>query len=258
MISRNNYNLAGKTVIVTGAGSGIGRAIARAFLEQGANVVVAARRLETLEETVEGFPPENWATVVADVGKRADVDALVDASITAFGSLDVFVNNAGTYVPGPIEDLADDEWRGMMSTNLDGFYYGVQAALPHLVTSHGNIVVISSVSGLRGDWGQAAYNATKGALNAMLQSLALDLGEKGIRVNGVAPAFTQTAVTAGMGSDEATLAPFINRIALGRPGQPEDIAPAVLFLASEDAHYITGAILPVDGGTSASTGQPHT
>jgi meso-butanediol dehydrogenase/(S,S)-butanediol dehydrogenase/diacetyl reductase len=257
VIAKNTYPFAGSTVIVTGAGSGIGQAIARAFLEQGANVAVAARRVEQLEETVAGFPAERTLVVPADVGKRSDVEAMVAATIERFGALNVFVNNAGAYKNGPIENVTDDDWRMLMSTNLDGLYFGVQAALPHLEASGGNIVVVSSVSGLRGDWGQAAYNATKGAINAFIQSLALDFGARGIRVNAVAPAFTLTAATAGVGTDEESLAPFVNRIPLGRPGRPDDIAPAVLFLASLDAAYITGAILPVDGGTSASTGQPH-
>lgn len=133
-----------------------------------------------------------------------------------------------------------------------------QAVLPELAKTGGNVVAVGSVSGLRGDWGQAAYNATKAAVMNFIQSIALDWGSRGVRLNSVAPAFTFTEATAGVGRDEATLRPFVNRIALGRPGEPTDIAPAVLFLASEDADYITGTTLAVDGGTTASTGQPHT
>lgn len=113
------------------------------------------------------------------------------------------------------------------------------------------------MSGLRGDWEQPGYNATKGAVNVLAHSLALDLRARGIRVNAVAPAFTKTDMTDSMGVSDSELEVFVNRIALGRPGTPKDITPAVLFLASPDARYITGAILPVDGGTSASTGQAH-
>ena len=124
-------------------------------------------------------------------------------------------------------------------------------------SSSASKVAITSVSGLRGDWRQAAYNATKHAVTGFVRSLALDWGERGVRVNAVAPAFTLTEMTAGLASTPQQLAPFVDRIALGRPGLPEDVAPAVLFLASEDAAYVTGAVLTVDGGTSASTGQPH-
>jgi len=113
------------------------------------------------------------------------------------------------------------------------------------------------VSGERGDWGQAAYNATKAAISNFVRSLALDWGAEGVRLNAVAPAFTLTELTEGVGRDPESLAPLVNRIALGRPGEPEDVAPAVLFLASDAARYVTGVVLPVDGGTSASTGQAH-
>ncbi|PPF76595.1 3-oxoacyl-ACP reductase [Subtercola sp. Z020] len=257
MPETNRYAFAGKTVIVTGAGSGIGRAIARAFLANDANVVVSGRRVDALHETVSGFPDDRTLVVPADVAVRGDVDALVAAAVERFGALDVMVANAGVYVGGEFADLTVDEWTLLKGTNIDGVVHSVQAALPHLLASGGNVVAVSSVSGLRGDWGQAAYNATKGAINAMLQSLALDLGGRGVRANAVAPAFTLTEMTNHMATTPEALAPFTNRVALGRPGTPDDIAPAVLFLASADAAYITGVILPVDGGTTASTGQPH-
>ena len=126
-----------------------------------------------------------------------------------------------------------------------------------LENSGGNVVVVGSVLGLRGDWGQAAYNATKAAIMNFVQSLALDFGPRGVRFNAVVPALTITDITKDVEDDEEALAAAVNRIALGRPGRPADIAPAVLFLASADAAYITGAWLAVDGGTSASTGQAH-
>lgn len=173
------------------------------------------------------------------------------------GRLDVFVNNAATYSVQDVTDLSPEQWDGFRSTNIDAFVRLVQAVLPELEKTGGNVVNVGSVSGLRGDWGQAAYNATKAAVMNFVQSIALDWGPRGVRLNSVAPAFTETDATAGVGRDEESLRPFVNRIALGRPGQPEDIAPAVLWLASEDAAYVTGATLAVDGGTTASTGQPH-
>jgi meso-butanediol dehydrogenase / (S,S)-butanediol dehydrogenase / diacetyl reductase len=256
-IAANIYPYDQKTVLVTGTGTGIGRAIARAFLEQGANVVVCGRTPETLRETISDFPAERTHVVPGDVTVRADVQSIVQQTIDRFGSLDVLISNAGAWFGGLIDDLADGEWRRLISTNLDSFYYLVQAALPHVLASSGNIVAISSVAGLRGDWNQAAYNATKGALNTMVQSLALDLGGRGVRVNAIAPAFTLTQLTIERLSTPELLAPYNNRIGLGRPAEPEDIARATLFIASPDAGYITGVILPVDGGTSASSGTPH-
>ncbi len=153
--------------------------------------------------------------------------------------------------------MTTEEWTSIRSTNVDGFVTLAREVLPELEQTRGNVVVVGSVSGLRGDWGQSAYNATKALVMNFVQSLALDYGPKGVRLNTVAPAFTITPITEAITEDEQLLGRFTNRVALGRPGTPEDIAPAVLFLASADAGYITGATLAVDGGTTASTGQPH-
>jgi meso-butanediol dehydrogenase / (S,S)-butanediol dehydrogenase / diacetyl reductase len=256
-MTANTYDLAGRTVLVTGGGSGIGRAIAEAFLANGANVAVAGRRRENLEETVAGHSEESTLVVEADVSDDASAAAMVAAVVDRFGSLDVVVNNAAAYTNGEFVDLGLDEWQAIRSANIDGFVHVARHALPELERSGGNLVVVGSVSGMRGDWGQAAYNATKAAIMNFVQSLALDYGPRGVRLNAVAPAMTYTPVTAGAADDPETLAKAENRVALGRIGQPEDVAPAVLFLASDDARYITGAWLAVDGGTSASTGQAH-
>lgn len=249
------FDFSGSVVLVTGAGSGIGQAIADAFLQAGATVVLTGRRVDRLEQTLAGR--DNGVTKALDVSDGAAVRTVVDEVVRELGHLDVVVSNAGGYLNGPLTDVTDEAWAGMRATNVDGLFHLAKATLPHLSSSGGTLVAVSSVSGERGDWGQAAYNATKSAVSGFVRSLALDWGAQGVRVNAVAPAFTFTEVTAGMGRDEATMAPFVNRIALGRPGEPVDIAPAVLFLASPQAGYITGVVLPVDGGTSASTGQPH-
>ena len=253
----NDYAFTGKTVLVTGGGSGIGRAIAQAFLDNGANVAISGRRRDKLDAVLEGRPEERTLAIEADVADDASAKAMVDAVVERFGALDVLVNNAAAYFNGPFEAMTLDAWEAIRSTNVDGFVHVVRHCIGPLEKSKGNVVVVGSVSGLRGDWEQAAYNATKAAIMNFVQSLALDYGPRGVRFNAVAPALTITDLTKDVEDDEKALAAAVNRIALGRPGQPTDIAPAVLFLASDDAAYVTGAWLPVDGGTSASTGQAH-
>ena len=256
-MTHNTYDFDGAVVLVTGGGSGIGRAIARAFLDNGATVAVVGRRADKLEETLAGYDDDRVLALTADLSDRTAAAEVVETVVGKLGRLDVFVNNAARYAPQEFTDLAADEWDAFRSTNIDAFVFLTQAVLPELEKTGGNVVAVGSVSGLRGDWGQAAYNATKAAVMNFVQSIALDWGPRGVRLNSVAPAFTRTEATAAVGTDEESLRPFVNRIALGRPGQPEDIAPAVLFLASRDASYVTGTTLAVDGGTTASTGQPH-
>jgi len=256
-MTHNTYAFNDKVVLVTGGGSGIGQATARAFLDNGASVAVVGRRREKLDETLSGYDGARTLAVQADIADAEQAAGVVSTVVEHFGRLDVFVNNAATFSAQQFTDLSADDWDAFRRTNIDAFVHLAQKALPELERTGGNVVAVGSVSGLRGDWGQAAYNATKALVMNFVQSLALDYGPKGVRLNAVAPAFTLTEATAGVGTDEASLRPFVNRIALGRPAQPDDIAPAVLFLASEDARYVTGAWLAVDGGTSASTGQPH-
>ncbi|GAB2929045.1 SDR family oxidoreductase [Rhodococcus aerolatus] len=257
-MKNTTHDFTDTVVLVTGGGTGIGAAITTAFLDAGATVAITGRRRERLEQTLAPYPAERTAALAADVSDGGEVRALVADVLERFGRIDVVISNAGGHVAGEITDVDDEAWEALRTTNVDGFFHLAKATLPHLASSGGNLVAVSSVSGDRGDWGQAAYNATKAAVTNFVRSLALDWGARGVRVNSVAPAFTLTELTEGMGRDDESLAPFLNRIALGRPGEPDDIAPAVLFLASDAAHYITGAVLAVDGGTSASTGQPHT
>lgn len=256
-MQRTTFDFRDSVVLVTGGGSGIGAAVATAFLEAGATVAVTGRRRDRLEQVLAPHPDDRTLALPTDLADGAAVRQLVADVVERFGRLDVVVSNAGVHAAGPITELSEDEWSAMRAVNVDGFFHLAKAALPHLASSGGNLVAVSSVSGDRGDWGQAGYNATKAAVTNFVRSLALDWGSRGVRLNAVAPAFTLTEMTEGMGRDEDALAPFVDRIALGRPGEPEDIAPAVLFLASDAARYVTGAVLAVDGGTSASTGQPH-
>lgn len=255
-MTHNSYDFSGRTVLVTGGGSGIGLAIARAFLDNGADVAISGRTESKLVEAFADQPADRTLTVAGDIGDPADAEALVRAVVDRFGRLDVVVSNAAAYTGGEFVDTVE-EWEQVRRTNVDGFVHLARHALPELEKVGGNLVAVSSVSAMRGDWGQSLYNASKATVLNFVQSLALDYGSRGVRLNAVAPAFTVTPITQDVADDPALLAQFTNRVALGRPGQPEDVAPAVLFLASADAGYITGATLTVDGGTSASTGQPH-
>lgn len=246
----------GRVVIVTGAGSGIGAATARRFGAEGASVVLAGRTREKLEQTAQGMDPQRTLIQVTDVARLEQVEALVRAAVDRFGRLDVMVNNAGVAPEGRITEASVDDWRQVMSIDLDGVFHGCRAAMPELLKTRGNIVNVSSVSGLGGDWNLSFYNAAKGGVSNLTRALALDYGREGVRVNAVCPSLTRTDLTESMFDDQALIDKFRERIALGRIAEPDDIAAAIVMLASDDARFVTGVNLPVDGGLSASNGQP--
>ena len=246
-----------KVVIVTGAGSGIGAGIARRFLQEGASVVLNGRREHKLQETLAGFDPTQALVHPGDVSDEAYVQRLVADAVARFGKLDVLVNNAGLAVFGPFEQTTTAIWRQTMGTDLDSVYFASREALPHLLKTKGTIINLSSVSGIGGDWGMSAYNAAKGAITNFTRALALEYGARGVRVNAVAPSFTSTEATAELEQSAAVKAAFVDRMPLGRAATPAEIAGVVAFLASEDAGFVNGVILPVDGGLSASNGQPN-
>jgi len=245
-----------KVAIVTGAGSGIGAATARAFSEAGASVVLADLDQDELDAIAATLPQDRTLVHCLDVSRPDEVDAMVEAAVAHFGGIDVLFNNAGILVEGAADATALEDWNRIVAVNLTGVFLGAKAALPHLKQRKGCIVNTASVSGLAGDRGMAAYNAVKGGVVNLTRALAIDHGRDGVRVNAVCPSFTRTGMTADMQQDEATVQAFLDRIPLGRLGEPVDIARAVLFLASDDAGFVTGVNLPVDGGVSASNGQP--
>jgi meso-butanediol dehydrogenase/(S,S)-butanediol dehydrogenase/diacetyl reductase len=251
------FDFSGKAVLVTGGGTGIGLAIAKAFAAAGAGVVITGRRTDVLDDAVRSIASPLAGHVTADVSTNDGAASAVAAAISRHGRLDVVVSNAAAFVPGDITEITDEQWAQQRATNIDGLFFLARKALPLLERTGGTLIAVSSVSGLRGDWGQSTYNATKGAVSVFVRSLALDWGARGVRVNAVAPALTRTAPVESVTENPDLLAKAENRVALGRVGEPGDIAPPVLFLASEAARYVTGVVLPVDGGTSASTGQAH-
>jgi meso-butanediol dehydrogenase/(S,S)-butanediol dehydrogenase/diacetyl reductase len=246
----------GKVVVVTGAASGIGEATARRFSQEGASVVLVDREADKLKQVAASLGADRTLAHVADVSVSLEVGAMIEAAVARFGGLDVLVNNAGVHASGKPQEITDESWRKVMATDADGVFFGCRAAIPHLERSRGSIINTASVSGTGGDWGMSPYNAAKGAVVNLTRALAMDLGKKGVRVNAVCPSLTRTGMTEDMMDDEALIAKFEERIPLGRVCEPEEVAAVIAFLASEDASFVTGANIAVDGGVSASNGQP--
>ncbi len=246
----------GKIVLITGAGSGIGEAAARAFAREGATLVVADKVGERLDALKQDLGGDKVLTRVVDTSDAKQCEALVLAAVATFGKLDVLVNDAGVDHMGAVDEGGLDQWERIMGTDLNGYFYMIRFAIPHLRKSKGAIVNVSSVSGLGGDWNHSFYNAAKGAITNFTRALALDEAKHGVRVNAVNPSLVYTSMTEQMKSQPELIKKFEERIPMGRGANPDDIAGPILFLASEAAHFVTGVNLPVDGGLTASNGQP--
>lgn len=242
-----------KTVVVTGAASGIGAAVAKKFSDEGANVVALDLDQAKTEQAIKDFPPDRALALKCDTSKSEDAITAIRAAVDRFGGIDVLINNAGVLIPGDVTTISDDNWDKTLAVNVTGYYRMAKAALPELKKTKGCIVQTSSVLGLSADSGLVAYNTSKGAVSNMTRSMAIDYGPDGIRVNAVNPTFTETGMTKGVPS---MVAKFVERIPMRRVGQADDIANVMVFLASEEAGFVTGVNLPVDGGLTAATGQP--
>jgi meso-butanediol dehydrogenase/(S,S)-butanediol dehydrogenase/diacetyl reductase len=202
------------------------------------------------------LPGERTLARKADVRKLREMEGAVAFAVKKFGRLDVMVNNAGIFKGSTVTKTQPDEWQDVMDTNAGGVFNGSRAAIPQLIRSRGCIVNTASVSGLGGDWATSAYNASKGAVVNLTRAMAMDYAGDGVRVNSVCPSFTLTDMTREMAKDKKVMAEFMKRMPMGRIMMPADIAAVIAFLASEDASFITGVNLPVDGGVTASNGQP--
>jgi len=250
----NTKQFTGKVAFVTGATSGIGQACAIAFAEAGANVVCVGRKEDALREVEQkireiGSEP---LTIQADVARDDEADRAVRHAIDAFGGIDVLVNAAGHISSGTIENTSLTAWDDMMNVNVRAAFVLMQKALPSLIDRRGNIVNVSSVTGLRAFPGVLAYCVSKAALDQLTRCASLELAAKGVRVNAVNPGVVVTQIHKRGGMSEEAYAAFLEHSKsthpLGRPGRPEEVASLVLYLASDDAAWITGATYSIDGG----------
>ena len=238
-----------KIAIVTGGGSGIGQAIALGLAREGCDVALCGRRLEPLQETVRQIEAlgRRALALSVDVSRGEAVQGFVDEVVKVFGRVDILVNNAGVTRDNLLIRMTEEQWDEVLTTNLKGaFLFGKAVARPMMKQRGGSIVQISSIIGLIGNAGQCNYAASKAGLIALTQSMAKELASRNIRVNAVAPGFIVSQMTKAL--PEALRTKMLGEIPLGRFGAGEDIANAVVFLASEDASYVTGQVLSVNGG----------
>ncbi|MFC6835562.1 SDR family NAD(P)-dependent oxidoreductase [Halomarina ordinaria] len=256
-MGRTHFDFTDETVVVTGGSSGIGRQVALSFGEAGAAVVVADVREEPKGADVPTHEllRERGGTAAfaeTDVSDPQQVKSVVEAA-REYGGVDVMVNNAGLHIEAPLTDLTPEQFDHIFAVNARGVYFGTQAAANDMLDrgEPGTIVNTASISSNLAQKGQVQYDATKGAVRMITRGSALELAEEGIRVNAVAPGQIATEFTEGWTEEAQSAADeggFIKPVPLGRAGFPADVAPAVLYLASEDAGYVTGELLHVDGG----------
>jgi 3-oxoacyl-[acyl-carrier protein] reductase len=245
----------GKRVIITGGANGIGKATVARFAAEGASIVITDIDRAAVEATARQIAHETGAAIypfVADVSVKADDLAAVSFALEKMGGVDILVNNAGIYYEDHFEDITEERWDGIMNVDLKGTFLMTQAAVPHFKEKRFGIIVnMASTNGLAGEIYYSHYNAAKGGVVLLTKTLAIELGPFGIRVNCVCPGYTATESTEAMDSDEFVNNYIQNKIPLRRTGKPEEVAAVIAFLASDDASFVHGDAILIDGGQLA-------
>jgi NAD(P)-dependent dehydrogenase (short-subunit alcohol dehydrogenase family) len=242
----------GKIAIVTGAGSGIGRACAIALASEGAKVVLVGRRKDRLEEVARQIG-DSALISPADISKKDEIDGVVEATVARFGGLNVLLNNCGVLHIGTAEQITEEQWDETFNVNVRGLWLFSRAVLPHMrKAGGGSIINMASVLGINGARSRASYAPSKGAVVLLTKCMAIDHGHENIRVNAICPSFVETDLTAKVVSNapdpKSVRAERVAVHPIGRLGQPEDIAGLAVYLASNESSWVTGSVFPVDGG----------
>jgi NAD(P)-dependent dehydrogenase (short-subunit alcohol dehydrogenase family) len=250
--------LSGKVALITGGGTGIGRAIALAFAREGASVAVAGRRLQKLREVINEVHKQDGAGLAmeCDVTRARDVERAVKGTVERFGRVNVLVNNAGTLHVSTVEGISEEEWDRVMTVNVKGPFLMSRAVLPEFRKCGGGVILnLGSVLGLVAVKDRAAYCASKGGVTMLTKAMALDHAHENIRVNCICPSIVETELVKGVFDQseqgQALRKARVATIPLGRIGQPADVAEMAVFLASEESSWLTGTAIPLDGGVTA-------
>ena len=241
--------LSGKVAIVTGGSRGIGKATASLLAQHGANVVITSKNNSSLQNAAKEM--KNVVAIPGDIRKNSDVENVVKDTLETFGKIDILVNNAGIFPKvKPLHEISEEEWNDVIDINLTGQFRFTKAVIPHLMKTNGCIVNVSSDAGLKSfeNFEADAYTASKGALVLLTKAWAVEYAKYKIRVNCVCPGIVETDMTSPWLESEADRAMAVAEHPIGRIGMPEDVAKAILYLVSDDSSWVTGAILPVDGG----------
>jgi 3-oxoacyl-[acyl-carrier protein] reductase len=241
--------LENKVAMITGAGSGIGKETAYLFAKEGARLVLTGKTAEKLEKVCNEIHENDGKAIfnIGDVSKREDMDDVVNTALNEFGKIDILINNAGANQDALVTKMTKEQWNGVIEVDLTGAFNCIQAVVDVMIKQGSGVIInASSISGIYGNIGQVNYASAKAGLIGLTKTLAKELGRKGVRVNAVAPGFTITPMTSEM--PEKILTMMKEKTPLNKLAEPIDIAYAYLYLASDEARYVNGAVLSVDGG----------